>query len=652
MSGALTRFLTLCAVLFASAVTALAQSQEQNGRDLAAALEIGESGNWDEALSLARGNADPVALDIIQWSRLRDGAGEFADYQDFVAKRNDWPGLHLLRIKAESVIPENHRPREVLAFFADNPPETGAGILRLSEAFRATGMRAEEEAIIINAWRTFSMPREERVKIFARYEKLLEKHHIARLDMLLWRGIDDQAEGLFTLVPEGWQTLAKARIGLRKRVKGVDSLIEAVPASLADDPGLAYERFIWRVRKGRYEDARDLMLERSTSAKALGRPDEWAERRRAYARKEMRDGNNRRAYQLASRHYLAEGSDYADLEWLAGYIALRKLNDPMAAVAHFSRFQAVVATPISYGRAGYWLGRAYEAAGDKVNAKAAYEFGAGHQTSFYGQLAAEKIGAPPDPDLAGLEATPDWRKANFLKSSVLRAALLFHYADIGFRAEQFIKQLGESQDRTGLQQLADIALEMGRPQIAVRLSKQAIGRGHVLMKSYFPITNLARIKTRVDPELAMSIARRESELDQYVISPAGARGLMQVMPGTARKVAGDIGLTYSRDKLTDDWKYNATLGSTYLAEQLADFNGSYILAFAAYNAGPNRARQWIERYGDPRLNSADQVDWIEHIPFRETRNYVMRVMESVHIYRARLSGKTPKLRISKDLKRG
>lgn len=601
---------------------------------------------------MARQISDSAGRDIIIWSRLRDGVGSFGEYVEFLEKRSDWPGLQLLRIKAESAIPENHRPAEVLAFFKDNLPETGAGVLRLTEALSATGQDEAARTEAIRAWTEFSMSREDRVKLYARFEKTLDKHHVTRLDMLLWRGLDDQAEALFTLVPEGWVTLAKARIGLRKRLRGVDTLIEAVPASLQDDPGLAYERFYWRTRKGRYADARDLMAERSTSAKALGQPEMWSERRRSYARQEMRDGNNKSAYRLASRHFLNEGSDYADLEWLAGYIALTKLNDPMTAIAHFNRFQAAVETPISYGRAGYWLGRAYDKAGDKTNAKVAYEFGAQHQTSFYGQLAAEAIGAAPDPSLAGLETTPDWRQAAFLNSTVLRAALLFHYADIGFRAEQFIKHLGETQEREGLQQLADIALEMGRPQIAVRLSKQAIRQGHVLMKSYFPITELAKRSGQVTPELAMSIARRESELDQYVISPAGARGLMQVMPGTAKKVARDIGISYSRAKLTQDWKYNATLGTTYLAEQLADFNGSYILAFAAYNAGPNRAKQWIERYGDPRRDKADQVDWIEHIPFRETRNYVMRVMESVYVYRARIEGKTPKLTISDDLKRG
>ena len=585
--------------------------------------------------------------------RLRAGLGNgLAEYTDFLKRRSDWPGLDLVRLRGEGVLPGREDPNTVLAYFFGEQPQTGIGVLRLTEAYLALGNANAAKAEAIRAWREYAMTKDERVQLLARFETTLKPHHIARLDMLLWRGLKSHAEGLYTLVPEGYVKLAQARLGLQDRVAGVDALINAVPQELQDDPGLAYERFVWRTRKGLYDSSRDLMIERSVSAAKLGKPEEWANRRRVVARQEMRDGNNRRAYRLAAAHFLTEGSNYADLEWLAGYIALRKLDDPKLALTHFTRFRAAVATPISYGRAGYWQGRALEAMGDKAGAHAAYEFGAEHQTSFYGQLAAERINAPPDTSLTGREDFPNWRSADFMKSSVLHAAAMLQYADQLILAERFFKHLAESLGRTELQQLADLTMEIGRPNFAVRLSKQAAGQGHVLPKTYFPLTDLAKLKLAVPPELAMSIARRESELDQFIISPAGAMGLMQVMPGTARLVAKDLGIVYSKSKLTSDWPYNARIGATYLAKQLKDFNGSYILAFAAYNAGPNRARQWIERYGDPRKDRLDQIDWIENIPFRETQDYVMRVMESVHVYRARITGKTPKLRISKDLRKG
>ncbi len=638
--------------VFATTLGATAVTEEENGAFLVAALAAAEKGEWADAASLAWRVSDPVATDIIEWKRLRAGGASWEDYQSFLKKHADWPGLKLIRNRAEGTIPDSYSPSKVLAYFEAMPPQTGIGVMRLAEAYQALGKTDLAKKEAIRAWRNFAMTKAERVQLLSRFEETLADHHVARLDMLLWRNFKKHAEGLYTLAPKGHIALAKARLGLRKKVNGVDALIAAVPKALRDDPGLAYERFLWRARKGRYDSARDLLIERSVSAEKLGRPDKWAGRRRSIARQEMRDGNNRRAYSIASKHFLSEGSDYADLEWLSGYIALRKLDDPALALNHFIRFRAAIATPISYGRAGYWQGRAYEALGDNANAMEAYKFAAQYQTSFYGQLAAEKASVAPDAALSGREAFPNWREADFVNSDVLQAALLFHYADLPGQAERFIRHLGESQDRTGLHQLAELAMEIGRPNITVRLSKQAARQGHVLPRTYFPLTKLAKKRLNIAPEIAMSIARRESELDQFVISPAGARGLMQLMPGTARKVSKDIGISYSLGRLTSDWEYNATLGSAYLAEQLKDFNGSYILAFAAYNAGPHRSRRWMERYGDPRKDSMDQVDWIEHIPFRETRNYVMRVMESLHVYRARIKGRTPKIRITKDLKKG
>jgi len=629
-----------------------AQTASQNGVSLAVALTSAAQGDWGTAKAVARQISDPVALDIIEWRRLRDGSGVFADYQNFLAKNPDWPSLDWLRKRGEAAIAEDHNSAEVLGYFKDNPPQTGTGSLRLAEAYMNDGKITEARREVVRAWTTFSLTNDEQSRLLKKFKTTLAAHHITRLDMLLWRGRSDEAQAMFPLVSDDYVILAKARIGLRELARNPDGLIRAIPKSLQNDPGLAYERFVWRARKNLADTARELLIERSVSLKSLGQPENWASRRRDIARQDMRNGNNKRAYQIASQHFLTEGSDYADLEWLSGYIALRKLNDPNLAIKHFTRFRAAVATPISYGRAGYWLGRAYEAAGDKANAQKEYLFGAEHQTSFYGQLAAEKAGSGPDETLAGITNEPDWRQAAFLKSSVIRAALLFHEAGFGYETERFIRSYAESLDLVGNQQLAAMALDLNRPSIAVRLSKQAAGMGFVIPKSYFPLTELAKLKTRLKPEVAMSIARRESELDPTVISHAGARGLMQVMPNTARKVAQGIGQPYSLAKLTNDWEYNATLGSAYLADQLEDFNGSFILAFAAYNAGPSRAKRWREVYGDPTSRKTDQVDWIEHIPFNETRNYVMRVMESLHIYRARIAGKTPPLQLSKDLRMG
>lgn len=438
-------------------------------------------------------------------------------------------------------------------------------------------------------------------------------------------------------VDAGPKALGAARIGLQDGANGVDTLIAAVPADLAGDAGLAFDRFQWRFKRDRYDDAASLLLERSGTAAALGVPAEWAWRRAALARREMRQGDARRAYRLASEHHLNGGSDYSDLEWLAGYIALRKLNDPATALTHFHRLRAEVSSPISLGRAGYWEGLAQEALGKPEAARAAFAYAAEFQTGFYGQLAAERAGIGFDPALLSTARYPDWKAARFMTSSVLQAALLLQKAGDRTLAKRFFLHLGESLGATDRGSLADLALDIGEPHIALLIAKQAADRGTILPRAYFPVTDLHAADLPVQAELTLAIARRESEFDPAARSPAGARGLMQVMPGTAKLVAERLGIPHQPEKLEDP-VFNARMGSTYLAGLIEEFGPALTLVTAGYNAGPGRPRQWLIDLGDPRA-TMDPVDWIEAIPFTETRNYVMRVSEGVMIYRAKLAGK-------------
>ena len=316
-------------------------------------------------------------------------------------------------------------------------------------------------------------------------------------------------------------------------------------------------------------------------------------------------------------------------------------------------FDAAVASPISKGRAGYWLGRALEAAGDEAGAAAAYRDGARWQTSFYGQLAAERAGLPGDPLLAGREAFPPWAGSSAAGGSVYAAGRLL--ARIGERdlAERFLTHLAESLPRAEIGSLIDVALdEMDDPHIALLIAKRAAQAGHELHRGYFPVTELAALASPVAPELALAIARRESEFDPSVVSRAGAAGLMQVMPGTAREVAGRLGLPYRQAALTTDPDYNARLGTAYLGQLEREFGPSPILVPSAYNAGPSRARAWRRTLGDPADPDVDVVDWIEDVPFSETRNYIMRVAESLLPYRARLTNAPVEMRLSEWLRGG
>ncbi|CUH75498.1 lytic transglycosylase domain-containing protein [Tropicibacter naphthalenivorans] len=619
-------------VLLCSATVAVAQDA---GAALGRAMADMRRGDWGGAQIEARIDGR-AALDVILWHNLRAGLGDAREVQDFLARNPDWPGLPYLREKSEAAMSQASA-EEIRAFFADVRPQTGTGALALARAYAEAGDDGAAQAEVVLAWRTLALSSSERRAFLDAWGDVLKEHHTARLDMALWKGWSQNAGAMVPLVDEGWQALAEARMALRNNAGGVDTLIAKVPEALQDHPGLAFERFLWRARKGRSADAIELLLAHSGSVEDLGAPWAWARERRDLARERMRDGAYAEAYQIAAQNWLYDGSDFADLEWLAGFIALRHLNDPARAVAHFDRFREAVWTPISVGRAGYWLGRAHEAAGNAEAAQEAYKMGAQFQTSFYGLLAAERGGIAPDPRLNGLEDFGDWRQAAFTKSSVFQAAILLLAAGETSLGERFLTHLAEGLDRQGMGLMGAMLADMQRPHVQVMLGKRAAQYGIELPGPYYAVPRrIAQTEFPVPKELVLAIARRESEFDPVVVSGAGARGYMQLMPGTAQEVARGLGLEYSRERLLSDPSYNARLGSTYLAELSERFGANAVMMAAGYNAGPSRPIRWMEAYGDPRKGEVDVIDWIETIPFDETRNYVMRVTESLPVYRARL----------------
>ncbi|MEM9048214.1 MAG: lytic transglycosylase domain-containing protein [Pseudomonadota bacterium] len=632
---------------------AQALAQTQTAEDavlLSSVLEAADARNWSRADALAARAASPVPGVVATWLRLARGAGQWPAYAAFLAAHPDWPRMSVLRREAERRMPAGLPPGAVRRFFAGTPPLTGAGALRLAAALRAQGEAARAELVLSESFRTGSIASAGLAAFAAQEAALVRRGAFARFDAMMWRGRLSQAEAVMPYLTAAQRVLARARLALRRGQRGVDGLIAAVPPALADDPGLAHDRFEWRMRRDRYDDATALLLDRSASAERLGRPEAWAKRRLQLAHRAMRNGNAPLAYRLAAGHWMAADTDFEQLEWFAGWLALRKLGDAGNALRHFTVFRDNVDTPISRGRAGYWLGRAYEALGQADAAAAAYRFAAANQTSYYGQLAAERAGIPASPMLVGGSPLPNWREADFMQRPSGHAVLLFHAAGEPGRVWQFVIALARQESDIGeLAAMARMALDLGYFHIAVRVAKIAAGRGSILTEAYYPVTPLATHPgTALPPELVLAVARTESEFNAAAVSPAGARGLMQLMPRTARKVAGDLGLAYSSSRLTSDWRYNADLGKGYLVEQLARFSSLPLVA-AAYNAGPHRVERWLLRYGDPRSDTETMLDWIETIPFTETRNYVMRVMEGLHVYRARLGGAAPPIRLTRDL---
>ncbi len=603
--------------------------------------------DWQGARAAARG---AIAQDIVEWSRLRAGDGTLSDYEAFLVRRPDWPGLGLLRRKGEEAVARSTTPDRVVAWFDGGQPQTVEGSLALIRAYAALNRRAAAEAEAMRAWIALSFTSEQEAALLATYSAVLAPVHELRLDRLLWDGEAVEAQRMLPRVGEGWRRLAEARLALRADAPGVDAKLNAVPATLAANPGLAYERFIWRMRKDRYEDAAALIVGVSDSAETLGRPEAWAPRRALLARRLLRDGDPRMAYRVASSNHLAGGGDFAELEFVAGFVALRSLGDATAALGHFRALGAAVSTPISASRAAYWEGRALEHLGRPDEARTAFARAAGYQTAYYGLLASERAGIPLDPALLGRDKAPDWTGSAFARSSVFEAAVLLLRAGDRTNAKRFLLHLAEGLDARELAQLGEMALARGEPHLAVLIGKEAAERGVILPRIYFPLTDMIPDGLPVSRALALSIARRESEFDPGVVSPAGARGLMQVMPETAKMMAAKTGRAFEKGRLTTDPAYNAALGAAYLKQLVEEFGPSIALIASGYNAGPGRPRSWVAQFGDPRRADVDVVDWVEMIPFSETRTYVMRVSESVVIYRAKLRGTAGPVNLTGELK--
>ncbi|MCW1918386.1 lytic transglycosylase domain-containing protein [Rhodobacter sp. KR11] len=639
----MTRIIPIFSAVALAAILSLSSARADEASALAAAQRLADAKDWPAAAAVQ----GTTAATIIEWQRLRAGDGKLGDYEAFLARHPDWPGLPLLREKGEAAVARSSTPDRVIAYFGAQAPATAKGALALAAALQAKGQKTQADEVMTRAWIDLEFTAEDQAAALAAHGPALQVAHDLRLDRLLWAG-DRAAEAarMLDLVSPGWQALARARIALRADREGVTALVKAIPAPQAQDPGLAFDRFLYRMRHDSYADAATLILERSTSARALGDPKAWADKRASLTRWLIRNNDPKTAYRVAASHQLTALEDRADLEFLAGFIALRKLGDPARALTHFQHLTQA-GTAITKARGYYWMARAQEAMGDP-KAKASYQEAARHQTSYYGLLAAEKLGLSLDKALVSNAPPPgDWQALS--GSTVLQAARLLASAGNDQLSARFLLHMAESLSDAQLGALAAMSLKDGHYRSAVLLAKAAAERGTILPGAYFPIPDMVPDQLRVSRALALAIARRESEFDPRARSSAGALGLMQVLPTTGAKVAKDIGIPHSESKLGSDPAYNVQIGAAYLREMADQFGPSVALIASGYNAGPRRPAAWIEAFGDPRSPSVDVVDWVETIPFTETRTYVMRVTEGVVIYRAKLKGASGPVRITTEL---
>ena len=455
------------------------------------------------------------------------------------------------------------------------------------------------------------------------------------------------------LLQSDWQALVEARIRLIRRASGVDGAVRAVPASLVDHPGLVFDRAEWR-RKARVRNGVTPLLRKidGREVPAAGRSRLWKERNIAL-RTALKERDFTLSYELSAPHGMSSGGDFAAAEWIAGWIALRHQGNAARGLQHFETMEKGVGTPISLARARYWKGRAKEALGDTQGARNAYSSAAQYRFTYYGQLAAEKIQSSTI-QLPQSYAVTDNDRGNFNSRSLVRALRLFaeNGWDAAFRkfAYHLDDQLTRPQD---FELLAELGREYHYADIGVRGAKAGLAKDIVAPDAAYPLVDYPLLKEpQVERSLMLALARQESEMNPAAFSHANARGLMQFIPSTARSEARRQGLPYRASWLTDDPGYNMTLGGAHLDTLLGQFNGSYIMTAAAYNAGASRPNRWIGEYGDPRAGEIDPVDWVEFIPFSETRNYVQRVLENTQVYRHRLSGEPEEIQLSDDLERG
>jgi soluble lytic murein transglycosylase len=433
---------------------------------------------------------------------------------------------------------------------------------------------------------------------------------------------------------------------LADQAKDVKAAVAAVPADLRKDPGLIFEHARLLRRQEKFNEAAALL---DPPPQGALRPDMmWAELKRA-SRGTLQEGNVSAAYRLAAAHSSESGEAFAEGEFMAGWIALRFLNDAPTAMKHFTALYAGTTSVISQSRGAYWAGRAAEQMGDVAKAQDWYKAAAKGMTSFYGQLAAAQLNDGRKLQLSGTAKPTAKEKALFDKRELVRVVRILTALGEGDRARYFLTKLMELSSRPAEYQLiAALAIESNRKDFAVAVAKEARTRGTEMIDYLYPVVKLPGGKDP-EPALVLGIIRQESAFDVGAVSSAGAQGLMQLLPGTAKGIAKQAGVKYAPNRLSTDASYNITLGQAYLDELLSRFGGSYVLTAAAYNAGPNRVRDWITTYGDPRQRSTDVIDWIESIPFDETRNYVMRILENTQVYRARLNNGAAHLRITQDL---
>lgn len=619
----------------AQALSGSTKLSDAEAAALKSALKAVDENRFADARASVKNFSNPLLSLIIEWNVLRAAPrteADFASTWQFLRDHPDWPEPEVLRRQAEDRIASDTPQREVWRYFTAFPPLTSTGYMRRMAAVSATNA-ADVPKTASETWRNATLRRSDEEEFLAKYgQNLTPDDHIARFDRILREGRPQNARDLLARLPPEYQPLANARLAMATKAADAVTVLRGVAPAKLNEPNIRFERLQWMRRTGNLDEAKALLV-----AVNPGQTDAWWNERNVIARDLLAAGRAADAYAVVVPHGQTKGIGFAEAEFLAGWIALRHLKKPADGARHFQALYDGVSTDISKSRGAYWMGRALEASGKPKEALEWFSRAASFGQTFYGQLAARRLpgGAaklPSDP-----QASDSDRQVLSGRELVTVARYLGQAGDYE-RTRPFLLRLARMVTGPGeTALLAQLAAELQRPDVALTIAYRARETGITLFDASFPVVELGSTGS-IERALALALTRQESAFNAAAVSSSGALGLMQLLPGTARDVAVKLGVPFIQDKLTRDPAYNVLLGSQYLADMLQRFGGSYELALAAYNAGPSRVARWLESMGDPRGGKIDMIDWIEMIPFRETRNYVQRIMEGVGVYRDRLSG--------------
>jgi len=635
-----------------SARRTLSDADAQALRGVLEAIRRGDVASARTNLSLIN---DPVGRRIAQWAYVDAAASAMSFFELEQARRDlaGWP-REARRIAAteKRLDGSGLSAQQTVAWFGGAEPQTAEGALALASAYRVLGRHDEANALVRKIWREKAFESDVQRAILMRFPGVLtENDHVRRADMMLYGSQGPAARDMIGLLPPDYQLLAQARLALRSNAANANDLAAAVPSNLANSPGLAFERAAYLRRRGLDTLALALLQNFPKEPANPAMADRIWDERYQLTLLALRNGDSRAAYGAAANSGLTSGGDAADAEFYAGWIALRRLKDPAQADVHFAALERIGSSPMTRSRALYWRGRAAEARGDKGASQRFYEQAAQYYTTFYGQLAGERVGdgrltLPSDPEVTSAD------RARFEGRDTIQAARLLYEMGQRDQFRSLVLGLDDILPTAGEEaMLVDLVRSYGEQDTSMKVVRSAATRGFILPQRGYPFRTPPQVAGAPEPALVLGITRQESGFDPMVRSGVGARGMMQLMPATAAVVARKTGVGYSPSML-DDPDYNMRLGSSYLGEVIDRFSGSYVMGIASYNAGPGRPAQWAAFCGDPRTASSDPIDFIECIPFSETRNYVMRVMEGMQVYRARIAGGSTKITLSTDLRRG